>query len=316
MFAHATSITWDDLENRVSNIWKQFEVEKFELYHGDPKSIAETNGADGVKIDTSNFREYIRNDQVITVLSKCKGFSHFSDEDARSYANVRLVNDCTSDEEFLDYDGEISDALVNHVVDDLCYRLMVFDLSSISENTMREFISSILMLTVLVANGANRDVSMVVEKSVKGTMGNGPVDWVLIFKNYCICMAEAKKENIFGGLFQNLAQIVAGREMYAATVLCKRPREVDCIDNVASSGVVTTAKEWILTRYVMKSGQWMFYKHNALPLTLTPGTPDKARMKSEVIAIVKKLVGMIIFQKEELQKLSGDVMPPSKISKK
>ncbi len=46
----------------------------------------------------------------------------------------------------------------------------------------------------------------------------------------------------------------------------------------------------------------MFYKHSTLALTLTTD-PDKANMKQQVIRIVRKLVGMIFFQKDELKKL-------------
>ncbi len=52
--------------------------------------------------------------------------------DARDYAKVNLDKELFSDVEFLAYDGQISDALVDHVVDDLCYRLAVFDMNQVS----------------------------------------------------------------------------------------------------------------------------------------------------------------------------------------
>ncbi len=96
-FAHAPSVTWDGLENGVSSCWVQFSVERFQLYHGDPKQIAESNGLIGVKIIESNFRDYFRNGEVFTVLSKCKGFSQFSEGQWMFYKHSTLALTLTTD---------------------------------------------------------------------------------------------------------------------------------------------------------------------------------------------------------------------------
>jgi hypothetical protein len=86
---------------------------------------------------------------------------------------------------------------------------------------------------------------MVAEKNISGSLGNGPIDYTLIYKNFNICVVEAKKEAIY-------QQLVASREDY-----CNRfKRKIDEIVDLPSSGIVTTGDERIFIRYTNENGEW------------------------------------------------------------
>jgi len=153
------------LEDFVMKTWSELQLEKFCLEDGK-----------GHTLDIL----MLKNLDVVIVRSLQIGFHSFSENGARSYANVTKSQ--ISDEVFRLSDIAIAilDPLVTTVVSDLLLRLKVFDLSSASEYTMREFISPILVAGVSLVGG----VKITADNFITGSLGNGPVDYDMIYKHF------------------------------------------------------------------------------------------------------------------------------------
>jgi hypothetical protein len=102
--------------------------------------------------------------------------------------------------------------ICEYVTLDFMKRLQAFDMVSASECTMREFIGPILVSAVVKMQDS--DMKICPERNIEGKMGKGPVDYVITFLSFYICVVEAKKDDFEGGVVQNIAQIKASREMF------------------------------------------------------------------------------------------------------
>ena len=76
-----------------------------------------------------------------------------------------------------------------------------------------------------------------------------------------VYLAEAKKNDVDAGIAQNIAQIIASREAYIASVF---GNEISVLDNIASSGLITTGEKWIFTRcrFVRVDGVGKFIRNS------------------------------------------------------
>ena len=79
-----------------------------------------------------------------------------------------------------------------------------------------------------------------VRRTVEGSAGKGPVDWVAHYQNHKICITEGKKDNVTQGLYQNLAQLAAAGEG-------RGKKRIFCVD-LPLYGIATTYTEWIFLR--------------------------------------------------------------------
>jgi hypothetical protein len=281
------------LEDFIMNTWDELQLEKFCLEDGEGRAVV---------------IPVLKNLDVVIVRSLQMGFHSFSESDAIRYANV--TNSQISDEVFKlsDVSLAILDPLVATVVSDLLLRIKVFDLYAASEYTMREFISPILVAGVSLVDG----VKMTAENFISGSLGNGPVDYDMIYKRFHVCVAEAKRENIAKGVVQNLAQIKASREAYFFSVLGKRQRDEFEVTDLPSSGIVSTGMGWIFTRYICIEGVWNFYVSNEIVLPLdircVSNTSILTCLKTTVMHIIQIIVGVLEYQKQSVDTLP--MFPP------
>jgi hypothetical protein len=253
------------LEEIVKKNWIQFEQMKFTLMYED------------CLLESAIFS--LPPDAKVKVNNICKGFSEFSENEALAYAatlNLQI-------NENMFRDGTISsDTTINTIAQELERRIVAFDLYKAAECTMREFIGPLLVGAVVL----NTEVKMVAENKIIGSLGNGPVDYTLIYKEFNICIVEAKKEAIEQGVAQNIAQLVASREEY-----CHRfKRKAEDICNVPSSGIVSTGEDWIFMRYMYEDGEWNLYRSNVRKITLEEG---KSISLEQIEEVLKKIMGMI-----------------------
>ena len=58
------------------------------------------------------------------------------------------------------------------------------------------------------------------EKNVHPKSRKGPVDYMLLYEGFNICVVEAKKGTIEAGVNQNIAMMVASREDYCNNRKC------------------------------------------------------------------------------------------------
>jgi len=75
-------------------------------------------------------------------------------------------------------------------------------------------------------------VKLACEEEVEGTRAKAPVDWIAHYERHGICITEGKKDNISGGIGQNVAQLTALGEKRGT----KRAYQVD----LPLFGVATT----------------------------------------------------------------------------
>ena len=85
-------------------------------------------------------------------------------------------------------------------------------------------------------------------------MATGPLDYAILYKEFYIVIAEAKKDNLDSGIVQNLAQMMASRETYLYKTNGMKRGYLEMAGQIAqvpSTGIVSTGKEWILLRYYL-----------------------------------------------------------------
>ena len=80
-----------------------------------------------------------------------------------------------------------------------------------NECSVREYIGPLLIGALLLLEGVAK---LQVEKTKSGSLGNGSVDYVMIYRKFCIVLTKAKKLQVSEGVAQNIAQLVASREAY------------------------------------------------------------------------------------------------------
>ena len=88
------------------------------------------------------------------------------------------------------------------------------------ESSVREHVSAVLLsLSALIA----RDIMMRAEQKIAGMRGNGPLDYLFLYKKFAVALTEVKEENIQGAIAQNDAQLVASRQEYKYKLQCSLP---------------------------------------------------------------------------------------------
>ena len=247
-------------------------------------------------------------DCTLKVVEICQGFSDFSELQALEYAKVEAINCTKNDGIFLPV--IISDETIETVRLELLRRVAVFRRFNASENTMREFISVFLVGAVLFVNkdvtSPSELIEIIAENQIRGIRARGPVDYDLIFELFHICIAEAKKEKIEQGFYQNVAQMVACRDKYVYDTK-KRKRDepgVDYIQDIPSTGIVSTGDHWIFLKYMYEEGAWKIYRSEEIVVSLTQDVlKDKTQCFPSLKAVIGRIVGMLNDQKQLVSKL-------------
>jgi hypothetical protein len=229
---------------------------------------------------------------VLLVTSLSKSFSHFNKIEALKYAQVEDIQ--VDDGLFL---GDVNNAedltsAVNKIHCELTCRIGVLEMYLASESTMREFIGPVLVHAILHISGKSRAVQMVAEKNLTGSLGNGPVDYIMMYKDFNICVVEAKKESIENGVNQNIAQMVASREDFCR----KRKRTSDDYIDIPSCGIVTSGDYWVFLLYSFEENQWVVRRTGIYPILLNEHTPiDKAHIED----VLRKVVHLIRYEMDK-----------------
>lgn len=240
--------------------------------------------------------EVLSEDCNLKIVENCQEFSYFTESQALEYAKVDIVN-------WLEYDGmfrevDISAEAIETVRLELLRRVAVFRRFNASETTIREFISVFLIGAVLLVNKDAIDtgecvVEMIAEHQITGILGRGPVDYDLIFELFHICVTKAKKEKIEQGVYQNVAQMVACRDNYVYETK-KRKRDesdADYIQDLPSTGIVSTGENWIFLKYMFVEGVWKLYRSREY---IVPMSTEALRSTDTCFSILKSVIGRIV----------------------
>ena len=222
----------------------------------------------------------------LTVKVDQSGFSDFmSLEKALSYAGVEALK--VGDAVTLSFPPKLSieenDPVLRHAYEDLRLKHNLYDpLEEGCEYTRREFISPILVLAATKAG-----VKLACEEEVEGTRAKGPVDWMAHYERHGICITEGKKDNISGGIGQNVAQLTALGEKRGS----KRDYQVD----LPLFGVATTYIEWVFIR-LSPAGD----TRQAVRLPTMYATSNE-----QVKNVAECLAGILLSQKDLLDEARG-----------
>jgi hypothetical protein len=184
------------------------------------------------------------------------------------------------------------------VVAELVKRINCISIDSASECTMREFISPVLIGALNVIK--KKEIKFRTEYEVKGWSGNGPVDYDFMYKEFHMCVAEAKKEAIDYGVAQNCGQTMASRDVYDISLETekKRKRSFEPDERTAalkSIGVVSTGTEWVFLQYFHDDGSWKFCRSDTMQYLLdSKGTS----LENGVRDVLRRLVYILRSQIE------------------
>jgi hypothetical protein len=164
----------------------------------------------------------------------------------------------------------------------------------------REYIGPILLACALIAG----DIKMSAEQCIVGKRANGQLDYAMIYKKIFILITEAKKDNLNGGIVQNLAQLVASREEYLRIIADAAGEKrtymtmAGQIAQLPSTGIISTGEKWILLRYLTDAGG-KIHVSKSLCFTLPfEGRDSDEVFKQHVNELISKVVGAIQLQKE------------------
>lgn len=237
--------------------------------------------------------------RTLFVKSEQTSFSEFSEDEALKYAGVQDI-DMDNEEKSvfppvvaIDDDNE----LLAHAVKDLHLKHTLYNpIEKGCEYTRREFISSVLVLAASIAG-----VKLTCEEQINGSSGKGPVDWMAHYQNHRICITEGKKDNISGGLYQNLAQLAAASEG-------RGTKRSFCAD-LPLFGIATTYTEWIFLRLEPRNSGASDRSAVRLP---TDYINVKRNLKGDTKAVAERIVGLLLHQKQLVDKQTGGDMKKSK----
>ena len=231
----------------------------------------------------------------LLIESDCLGFSDFTLPRALAYAGVSEA--ITNDSKFPvatydDSDIEINEVL-EHAFRDVKYKIPIFGPIEYaqSETTIRELIGPMLV----AAAGIAKKIRLQCEMWITGRKGTGPVDYAAIYNTFSVMITEAKKNDVPAGLRQNIAQIVAGRDVYIHKILGKRKLDDAAldVDSIPSFGVVSTADKWIFTLFEGHA----LYCSRTFSLVLSGESKDEG-LRSDIHAVIRRLVGILQAQKD------------------
>jgi hypothetical protein len=302
----------------IESSWPHFVVMKYSLFYcqGDEEIIVS---------DTEKLRAVIGSAgkssvHVFKVRKECLGFSEYCDKKKAVEALDKLKATFIDSSKISEYDSLFSlqnpeewDEKIekeSRAIQADLFRRRVISLSTgVSGYTKREFISPVLIGSLQLING----ITIMCGKKIVGTFGNGPVDYSLIYKNLNIVLTEVKKEDMEGGLIQNLVQQEASHESLAFAILPiefksaprnTRKRKAQEISNTVarlpSYGIITNGNSWIFSNIVREPAcnRCFIYKSSPQTLLLHPKDTEKQTQLDQIKHIVKRIVAICLKQKE------------------
>lgn len=250
-----TVLSFEMLESEIQKRWKPCELMKFKLIY---------KSGDGAEKEIQNFQDLLTlklNEINLKLVSACFGFSNYKSKphDATKAAHFKypdLTIIQSNDTPFITttFDALLQDKTVlaeaTQVQIEIERRCSLIDMTAVSEYTMREFISPILIGALKLVNG----VSMMCEKRIVVMSGCGPVDYVMVYQNLNIVLTEAKKEDIEAGMNQNIVQQEVSLESLSHEIASldtngkdkkRKYNEIyDIVSKIPTFGIVTNAYQW------------------------------------------------------------------------
>jgi len=310
----------DALQDKIESAWPHFNVMSYSLVYCNQSKESDVS-------NTQRLRELLglhpqSSTHMFKVKKMCLGFSDYCDKNkaekvlsklnaySSDPAMIQQVNDMFALENPLQWSVLIKQESGN-IQTELLRRRKIDLTIGVSEYTKREFISPVLIGSLQIVD----EITMMCEKKIIGSFGNGPVDYSLIYKNINIVLTEAKKEDMEGGLIQNLVQQEASHESLAYAILpadCKnvavtrnvRKRKFDEISKsvarLPSYGIVTNGNCWIFSKIVRNpdNNSSVIYKSSPFKLILSAdGEKECAAQLEEIEIIVSGIVAICLQQK-------------------
>ena len=238
---------------------------------------------------------------VVTVLLDRLKFSDWKMNRVQQFVGVITQNDDCFVSAAPAKDEAVLLMETESVVAELVKRINCISMDSASECTMREFISPVLIGALNVIK--EKEITFRAEYKIEGWSGNGPVDYDFMYKEFHVCVAEAKKEAINDGIAQNCGQIMASRDVYDISLATekKRKRSFEPDGRTAalkSIGIVSTGTEWVFLQYFHDDGSWKFCRSNTMQYLLD--SKDRDTLKKGVGAVLRRLVYILRSQIEDV----------------
>ncbi len=199
------SVTLENIRSLVMEIWNEFYRKEFHLECEVATGIVKT-------VDDDTLRDLLLSSTrlIFTVVSDCIGFSEYKNE-IEYLASERIRLEGYHEFPKSEIDLEQWRDQIDHAVRDIRNKMMLYGpFSETCEASVREFVSPVLSLSAIIAG----DIMMRAEQNIWGLRGNGPSDYLCLYKKFPIVVTQVKDENVQNGYAQNYAQLVASRQEY------------------------------------------------------------------------------------------------------
>lgn len=145
------------------------------------------------------------------------------------------------------------------------------------------------------------------EQRITGLRGNGPLDYLFLYRRFPVTITEVKNEDIEGGVAQNDAQLVARRQVYKYDLQIHLPElkekskkrkylEID-ISSIPSFGVVSSGRDWMFQRLVEGKEGVPTTIHKSKVSCIDLFTGDRATIEKEMLVVVRKVVWILTQQR-------------------
>lgn len=287
----STNSSFAELSNEILNKWKSLVQVDFTIL-ADEKLIE----------NDDDIKQFLQdNNRILKVEVLSVGFSTIESDEVIKWARISGVEEDNS--MFQDAVIDESDTRVKEIIDHTVAQLKFTDalygpIAECAEASVREYISAILSAAAGIAQG----VKLSAEKKITGRKASGPLDYSMIYKDFFVVVAEAKKDNLEKGVVQNVAQLVASRENYLFDVSSKKRGYMEFAGQIAqvpSTGIVSTGERWLLMRYLLLPAPKIVKSRvYTLPICEISTAESDVTLRSHVVKIVNMIVSALMLQKE------------------
>ena len=167
---------------------------------------------------------------------------------------------------------ELDDAHVKHAIVTIDYLSGLVDIPEGCESTRRLYIDPILCAAGLKVG----DIKMGLEKTIESPYLTGDIDYnMFTFNNIVISVTEGKKDDLYAGMAQNIAEVCALRST--------RKHKHDEISRCSYYGIATTFVEWVF----IEVGDGKICRSNMT--VVDPKKPESIRdIIGQVVGLLKK----------------------------
>lgn len=296
------NVNLKSLRELVIHTWEIFQIREFHL-ELDEVIIDEDLLAQRL-LGCKKFKK--PTELAFTIVSDCNGFSDYKKEnDYLLLENMTKVEDADVEYGTSNIDEQKWKSQIDHAVMDLMNKKTLYGpITKNCETTVREYMSPVLSLAALIAE----NIMMKAEEKVCGLRGNGPVDYLFLYKRFSVVVTEVKNEDFESGIAQNDAQMVAGRQEYKRNLQINLPEfkeksrkrkylEID-ISSIPSFGVVSSGEQYLFQKLIEGAEGTTIHKSKVFSINLLNGTEDE--MKQRMLKVVKVIVWILTIQKEKI----------------